>query len=212
MISPVGPQGQHSNRDACFDPSRDRTCAGPQRPPLKVSRSSSVRASPCLSPCGQKQCHDATDRSPASRRQAEILRQIPGTNGSGSRPKTIDRTTLGCRHTNVNDGRGLSCPALSKLKVVPFQKRSARLPSKPRNSRVSRSGACLTPRCSAGNVTLLVHTVAPAASEATGVAAMGLACLIPASLVRLSSSALMATTAELPDIDSAAISGDSVKG
>ena len=35
---------------------------------------------------------------------------------------------------------------------------------------------------------------------------------IPASLVRLSSNALMATIAELPDIDSAATSGDSVKG
>ena len=39
-----------------------------------------------------------------------------------------------------------------------------------------------------------------------------IALLIPASLVRLSKSALIATTAELPDIDSAAISGDSVKG
>ena len=36
--------------------------------------------------------------------------------------------------------------------------------------------------------------------------------LMPASLVRLSISALMATTAELPDIDSAASSGESVKG
>jgi len=35
---------------------------------------------------------------------------------------------------------------------------------------------------------------------------------MPTSLVRFSSSALMATTAELPDIDNAAISGDSVNG
>ena len=36
--------------------------------------------------------------------------------------------------------------------------------------------------------------------------------LIPVSLVRLSMSALIATIAELPDIESAAISGDSVNG
>ena len=35
---------------------------------------------------------------------------------------------------------------------------------------------------------------------------------MPASLMRLSISALIATTAELPDIDSAATSGDSVNG
>jgi hypothetical protein len=35
---------------------------------------------------------------------------------------------------------------------------------------------------------------------------------MPVSLVRFSISALIATIAELPDIDSAAISGDSVKG
>ncbi len=43
-------------------------------------------------------------------------------------------------------------------------------------------------------------------------AALGLILLMPASLVRFSSGALMATTAELPDIDSAASAGDRVKG
>ena len=59
---------------------------------------------------------------------------------------------------------------------------------------------------------VLVHAVAPIAAGTAAAVRLGLALLMPASLVRLSSSALMATTAELPDIDNAAISGESVKG
>ena len=52
----------------------------------------------------------------------------------------------------------------------------------------------------------------PRGRKSASMTGTSLAPLLPASLVRLSSRALKATSAELPDIDSAAISGDSVNG
>ena len=77
---------------------------------------------------------------------------------------------------------------------------------------LAREYSRLQVRLERSNLHLLDHAVAPTAAGATAAVALGLALLMPASFVRLSSRALIATTAELPDIDSAAISGDSVKG
>jgi hypothetical protein len=100
-------------------------------------------------------------------------------------------------------------------------KRSGRWPSKllsGRGSMAEASTPCVAAPAirrgcgPAGCLYPRVHAFAPAAAGVAVTAALGLALLIPASLVRLSSSALMATTAELPDIDNAAITGDRVKG
>lgn len=57
----------------------------------------------------------------------------------------------------------------------------------------------------------LAYNPAAVATGATSTG-RGSGVLIPVSLVRLSMSALIATIAELPDIESAATSGDSVNG
>ena len=76
-----------------------------------------------------------------------------------------------------------------------------------------RYGSRLVPRRQAARTPQIAHAEAPAATFATATGGPGdLGVLMSASLPRWSISALMATTAKLPDIDTDAIFGDSVNG
>ena len=69
------------------------------------------------------------------------------------------------------------------------------------------------PRCQTLGMDLLAHAGTPEETRPLAVGELcGRALLMPASFVRFNMSALIATTAELPDIESAAISGLSTNG
>ena len=120
---------------------------------------------------------------------------------------------LGCLRSTLADCQGGAVPQAQRETPVEAAKQPRQENRCLVEAAMHRRTSKLARRVQVCGAHHVAHADAPAATLAAVAGAPGdPALLMPASLVRLSISALMATTAELPDIDSAAISGDSVKG